>query len=110
MRSAMQNLGHLCFRGQIYWRKVPNTQTYVPFTDPQTYIEMWLKSPVVGPKIVDHDHRLKAHLSTTDNTIADEVVFDYDLVEVRLIHVSTVSISHVRGYKIPAERNNVIQY
>lgn len=84
LRLAMGHCGHLTYRGQVYRLEEGAKYTYVPLTSPETYVDQLLKNPSVGPYLLDHDVRLARLLAKTDNPICDEVVIDYDLIEVSL--------------------------
>ena len=79
----MDHCNHLTYRGKVYRLEGGSQHTFVPFTNADTYIDQLMANPSIGPYIVDHDVRLKKLLSNTDNPICDEVVIDYDLIEVR---------------------------
>ena len=73
---------HKSFRGKVYKLADGALHTYVPLAEPRVYIDQLMKNVTVGPYIQDHDQRLKQMLGHEDNPICDEIVFDYDLVEV----------------------------
>ena len=82
MRMIMGKMGHLTFRGQVHILADGSRHTYKPCTTPQRYIDRWLKIPAVSPFIQEYESKLKSHLENVDNCLCDEVVFDYDLIEV----------------------------
>jgi hypothetical protein len=79
----MSHCNHLTYRGKVYRLEVGSSHTLVPFTSAETYIDQLMTNPSVGPYIVDHDVRLKKLLGNADNPVCEEVVIDYDLIEVR---------------------------
>ena len=72
----------------IYMLEEGAAHTFVPLTTPDKYVDRLLQNPSVGPHIVDHDVRIKKLLSNVDNPIAEELVIDYDLVEVMIWLIS----------------------
>ena len=73
---------HATFRGHVYRRATGSTQTFEPFSTPQTYVDSWMKNPNYIRVFADYEMRLKKMLSTTRNCISEEIIFEYDLVEV----------------------------
>lgn len=84
LRGLMAEARHATFRGHVYRIADGSTQTYTSFCTPQRYVDAWLKNPAVADLLIDCEAKLKKLLSEAYNCVSEEVVFEYDLVEVIL--------------------------
>lgn len=78
----MKAANHKCFRGTVHKISEGAKHTMIPMAQPQAYVDTWLQAPNISHILQDHDARLKSHLDNSDNCLAPEIVFDYDLIEV----------------------------
>ena len=85
MRVVMQKLGHLTYRGDVYFRHPKAKETYIPLCDVDCYVDTLLRNKGVMPIIITYKAKLKEMLNSDNGVVAEEVIFDYDLIEVRRI-------------------------
>ena len=85
MRQLMKQSNHLTFRGDVYRKHTRGKYTYVKFATPQVYVDKLLKTKHIGPQICEYESAIKGMLKTSDNPLCDEVVFNYDYIEVSWI-------------------------
>lgn len=101
VRCAMAKVGHALHLGELYSRQEKAKYTYMPFCSAETYIKMLLRNPTLQDDIILHVPQLVKMLSGQDSPIADQLKFNYDLIEV--LNGKSLKLSYRGFVKTPLE-------
>jgi len=83
VKCAMKKVGHALYSGEIYKKAEHGQFSYVPFCTVDYYLQLLIRNPAIQDDIILHLPRLTALIADPGCKVIEQLVFHFDLIEVR---------------------------